>query len=419
MRTALVSAPWTPGLPGLVNALSHPATGTPFATIQAAIDYVAALPSKGKLYVPAGTYASSSLPALTTCNIPSYVDVVGDGQERTVFNWEDHDPDVDLVRMTGSFCSLNSLSIEGPAEDGSGVGVFIGEGGDPQRHAWIDDVHIHDTASWCFYIAGDPGTNIAILSGARGHSRFYDSHTNGAAYIGPGNVACQLDHVNMPCSTDSGPVVKIDGAFSTTLDTCTVEPSSDSVLVEWATNGEFVDGLRILGGYYETHNAAASAYAFEFTGATGQLLNALVQGITFKRYPEGTNKSPKLARATGTAQPFRNLVFDANFIYENRTGSAPTDDISISNNSHEFVLRQNVVWSRTGGLTRALACTGSTAAVLDWDYKRFMFPRISTESGYTTGLLQGAAWRHITNARTRQFTGAASQTIQAVTEAEE
>lgn len=428
MRAAYVDAPWTAGLPGMVNALSHPATGSPFVSVQAAVDYVAALPGRGRVYcphAPAGRYASSSTPSYSVgLELPEGVRVFGDGfaapgsSYGTVFDAAGQDPDVDMVTLAGSYTGLEDLALEGPDADGDGRGVVYGPAGDPMRHAWCRRVSINSVASWAVYLHGDPGSNICILSGMRDDCRITNLNTKGAIYVGPGNYVNRFENVNMPVSPQTGyPIVKVEGAFQTTFSGgCTFESTADCVALEFASGGDYARQLTVDDCYFEMHHAAPTEHLFEFTADDGgAIIGANISRNFITRYAEGLNAKVLLARLAG-ASPHHNIVFDGNNIYENRTDALGLDDILISDVSHDIMLRNNMVWNRTGGVARGLHCSDHTAGVVDWDYKRFMFPRLGADPGSN---LQGSAYRNIIGAKTRQFTGAAWQTIQAVTEAAE
>jgi len=418
MRTALVSAPWTSGLPGLVNALSHPSTGSPFPTIQAAHDYVAALPSRGHLYVPAGTYGESSTPAYTGLTVADNVNVFGDGREASVLTMLDQDPALDCVQIEGSNITIENLGITGQGVAGTGVGVRFGPGGDPQRHIWLRDVTIEHPASWGVYFTGDPGNDITILSGLE-RVRIQHLHNNGAAYIGPGCTTIRFSAVNMAVTPVGAPIVKVEGGENCIFnDNCSFESTADCVYFEWATGGQLLFGLTVENCYFETHNAAPAEYLFHMSGASGgALVGGYIGKNIIKRYPEGVGaqngNKPLLMKLTGTG-PHYGITLEHNRIYENRSGSVPLDDVSITG-QHEVILIKNVIYSRTGGIGRAIQCTGSTAGVLDWDHKRFQLPRLGANPGSN---LQGSMFRDVIAAGSKQFTGAAWQTL-ATTGAEE
>lgn len=410
LRSALVQAPWTPGLPGLVNALSHPSTGSPFPTLQAAHDFVEALPHRGQLYIPAGEYGESSTPAYTGLRVANNVSVFGDGQENTVLTMLDQDPDLDCLTIEGSKVSIEHLGITGQGVAGDGVGVRFVNGGDPQRHAWLRDCTIEHPANWAVYFTGDPGTDITILSGLE-RCRIQHLHSNGAAYIGPGCTTIRFSGVNMAVSPVGSAIVCVEGAEQCIFnDACSFESTEDCVYFEWLTGGQLLFGLTVENCYFETHHALPTEHLIHAGGTGGALVGGYFGRNIIKRYPEGVgaqnDNRPMILKVDGDG-PHYALCLAHNRIYENRDGSAPTDDVSITG-QHEVELIKNVVYSRTGGNTRALSCTGNTAGVLDWDHKRFMFPRLGANPGSN---LQGSAYRNIIDADTRQFTGAAWQTL--------
>jgi len=414
MRTALVSAPWTSGLPGLVNALSHPSTGSPFPTLQAAHDYVAALPSRGQLYIPpapAGAYAVDSTPAYTGLAVANNVTVFGDGQECSRMTLLGQDPDLDCLTVEGSKVTIEGIGITGQGVAGDGVGVRFVNGGDPQRHAWLRDCLIEHPASWAVYFTGDPGTDITILSGLE-RVRIQHLHSKGAAYIGPGCTTIRFSCVNMAVSPGTGyPIVRVEGAEQCIFnDDCSFESTTDEHYFEWLTGGQLLMGLTVENCYFETHHAAPTQQLIHAGGAGGALVGGYWGKNIMKRYPEGVGaqngNKPLIMKVDGDG-PHYGLTLEHNRIYENRNGSTPQDDITITG-QHEVILIKNTIYSRANGVARALQCTGNTAGVLDWDHKRFMFPRLGANPGSN---LQGSAFRDIIAAGTKQFTGAAWQTL--------
>jgi hypothetical protein len=384
-----------------------------FTTTQAAADAAAAI-GGCVVKLPPGTISSGTTPSFAAGGntaaliIQSNIILEGAGELATTLDMTGQSTSKHAIKVEGSNVTIRNLHIQGQAADGTGHGILVGDGGDPQRNVWIVDCWIEDTPSWAVYFEGTPGDDIVILSGIQGGT-IYDTHTNGAVYAGPGCTTIYLLGVNMPCSADSGPIVKFEGVVDWIMSGCSIEPATDSVLLEIATGGLFIRQAIIENNYFETHNSSATPkWMIEITGATGQQVGLTMRGNKFNRYPEGADKPPRILRVTAT-NVVRSIIMDGNTVRENRSGSAPTDDISIETAAHEVLLRDNTVWDADNAITRALTITtasgGSTAAVINCDWKLFQAPRHAAANEGNLPAVAGMIYYDTTNNKLRVYKG--------------
>lgn len=327
LRSVLVDAPWTPGLPGLVNVLHSPVTGAPFADIQDAIDYVNALTDKGRVYVPSGTYADDTLPAFTGINVPRGVSVIGDGDECTTLDMTGQDPDLDCVTLSGKRATVANLAIRGQAVAGDGAGVRITPAALLQNPT-LDTVRIYLTPSWG--IAVDDGFDVVRPTFY--NSRVESVQSNGAIYLGKDTYMATVRDCNLTPYAATDAVVWIDGAQMTLLDACTIEPVSDVPGVKITPSTSYPRRTNVRNCWFEFHAATAASWMFEFEGV-GQVPGLSVSGCKLVRTQ--TDVPLRVWRSRLTGGIASGVMFEQNTYEERRTGAAPTDDFKFSGSGQD------------------------------------------------------------------------------------
>lgn len=386
-RVVLVDPPWNPGLPGVVNVMAHPGLGGPFASIQAAHDYVEALPDRGVVLVPPGEYNRDTTPAFTGLVTTGAVGWQGCGRANSVFSMAGQDPDLHAITVTGEKVAIRDITIEGQGVAGDGCGIYIGHPTAGLENTTIEFVEISDTPSWAIEQGGDGnGVNIAIYTTIR-ECKIHSMVGAGAIRIGPANTSNRIECVHMPTAPGGGhALIELDGAWGTVINQCRFDTiGAGGTGVKWHVTEDsgFPFGLDILHCWFEDHSDPAlwdvsgKPFHLEFDCRrtpvnTGQLLNARVERCRFVNAQTGVgpvNQVNRIARFRSDTNPCRGFKFTHNEVHTRQSGAAAAGDITFDANNHWVILEDNFVYNANTAVPTDFTANLSPAGLVRrWDW---------------------------------------------------
>lgn len=338
---------------GLINAKAY-------ATIQAAVDAVAS--TGGSVFIPAGTYSATSVPAFTGVSIPDSVHVRGAGHGATILDLTGQSTSITAVSITGENASLQNIKIQGQGSSGSGYGVHIADTAGVIRGQLVADVVIDGTPSWAV-VVGDAGADVVLPEIVRVHVS--NCSSNGSCYLGPFSFAANVRQCNWEgAASSTTAVVQFDGCSQTHLTGGTIEPPNGSNVVglRVSVNGStYPRANKVTGAWMEFHDTTATAAMVELSGS-GQVDGLVIQGCNMVR--PIANKAPRPLKSVMTGGASIGIVFRDNIIQEN--GGGPyTDDINMGGSGQdEVLLSGNKVYDLSNATSHGLSTTGTNRAKL-------------------------------------------------------
>jgi len=305
---------------GLTTALgySHFINAKRYDTIQHAIDaapaYNGTLVDAGAIvFVPAGYYKTSSVPAMGQLTIPDGVTLMGEGSLSTVLHY-DGGVNNNIVTVTGNHSALVGLEIRGPNAAGTGKGVLFGVAGSGLRHFRMDDVFVDQTGSWALH-----AQETSIESMFR-HCRFVGGKSNGHILV---DSACTtMRFIGCESLNPTGYHVKLSNVTNINFFGCNFENStatdpSQPFIYQTST---WATGFH--GCYWE--DAATTPTKF-FLWNEGRVLGSHWEGCFFTRDNGAVLRLIKCNGSAGSAS--RQSVLRSPYCWLGTTPSTGTDDI--------------------------------------------------------------------------------------------
>ena len=237
--------------PDWLNALDY-------ANIQLAVDALPA--SGGVVYVPSGTYNSTSTPTKFTppLVLSKPVHLLGDGPGTAGPTTLEATVDQDLIQLQADSCTIEGIKLKGKGSTGTGVGIRVMRTGAIVRQPAVIDVLITDTPSWGLYIHGNGSTELA-LNGYYERLKIQNNKNSstGALYIGQG-VTTQT-FINVAVNQFSGLAAKLERCLGIRLSYCIFEDSAQLAAPAAYMLLEGVFGVGLDNCWFESHGATDAA----------------------------------------------------------------------------------------------------------------------------------------------------------------
>lgn len=289
---------WVRGGSTWINAKDYP-------TIQAAVD---AVPSTGgTVYIPAGTYTASTVPAFAGVTLSTAGTVLqGEGWGNTILSTTS--TTAHLVSIDASACRVVDLSLQGPNSAGTGYGIYVNpSGADPLYYTTIERISTDGTASYALYIKAvcvmvkvancvfaDSKAGGSVYSSNEGNGGSTMLEFDGCLFAGPSYGA----NGNLTKG-----VVHVEGGATHTFKGCgfqTPNASDDTYL----SLGNFTYNVGLYNCYFEKAVTTPTKYMITTTGNVFNLAldNLYVRHTKDDGSTDGLGGEPLLLRSdTATA----------------------------------------------------------------------------------------------------------------------
>jgi hypothetical protein len=319
-----------------------------YPTFQAAID--ALPPSGGVVYVPAGTYTRTTLPAVVPMTISRPTVLLGDitaqngaftGTRIVYRNNATEDLDSNLITVSGHNCdyfTIRNISLEGAGAAGNGCGLVI----DTVYDVTIKDCNFQDFPSWG--IKSGDGTDI--VNCVFDHVGIANSHSDGLMQLGKGTASCfSFKIANCNFIPAVGRCVELGVCEFMMFDKCTFQTqmadhTGQEMLYVDPTPSAFLK-LVVRDCWFENKDPSASPSCW-MIHIIGPTLGVTIENCVFSRVvgPPGS----KALRAINTVDPgVYNLMIANNLGDLAGHGSTGTDDLVVSTGTTPVTLMNNSI----------------------------------------------------------------------------
>ena len=328
---------------------------TNYATFQEAID---ALPAQGgTVYVPAGYYDRTTVPAVVPMTISKRVHLLGSTPAQiaqdggTFLSYRTHateDLSSNLITISGhsaDFTLIENIGFEGADSAGSGVGVFF----EAVSDLTIRNCFFQSFPSWCM----KTGDGVDIVNCVFEHVGFSGSRSNGLVQLSRGtglNFYHKFDKCNFQNNLGYG--VDMGSSEFIIFDSCVFQSSqadgANQEMINLAPGTTATIFKTIIRNCWLEHLNGAVNPTCYLIRMVGNTIGTVIDGNIFSRTATGTTHL-KAVLLENQAAPNATLAPKGTMISNNLgdlgiiNTTAGTDDISISTNSGSTVLMNNLL----------------------------------------------------------------------------